>query len=453
MNIGVIGTGYVGLVQGVVLAEFGMNVVCMDVDSKKIEMLKKKEIPIYEPGLEEILKKNIEEERIQFTSNLKKAIESCEVIFIAVGTPAEKEGSADLSSVLGVAGDIGEYINSYKVIVMKSTVPIGTAGFVKEIIKEKIRSKGLHYKFDVVSNPEFLREGKAVQDCLTPDRVIIGTESEKARNIMKNVYDVLYINKTPFIFTDNITAELIKYASNAFLATKISFINEIALLADKCKANVQEISQAMGMDGRISPKFLHAGPGYGGSCFPKDTKALLKMAEKFDEKLFVVEAAVKANEKQKEKMIEKIRFSMMKDGNLKGKKIAILGLSFKPETDDMREAPSIDIIKGLISSGAKIQAYCPKGIKEAKWRLLKFEKEIIYTSNEYEAAKNTDALVIITEWNQFRGLDFERLLKVMKDNYFFDLRNIYSLRNDQIKKFKYSCLGTIILYVMRERVS
>lgn len=369
MNIGVVGTGYVGLVQGVILSEFGMNVTCMDVAEEKINMLKRGELPIYEPGLKELLDKNVQAKRLRFTTDIKETTERSDVIFIAVGTPPKDDGSADLQYVLQVAENIANNINGYKVIVNKSTVPVGTGKVVKKTIKDILDKRGVDYEFDVVSNPEFLREGKAVKDCLTPDRVVIGTESEKAREIMKSVYDVLYINQTPFVFTNIETAEMIKYASNAFLAVKISYINEIALLAEKVGADVQEIARAMGMDGRISPKFLHAGPGFGGSCFPKDTKAIVDIGRKYGEEMMVIEAAIKANEKQKQKMVEKIVDNMGDDGSLEGKTIGVLGLSFKPETDDMREAPSIDIIEGLVKAGAKIQAYCPQGMKEAKWRL------------------------------------------------------------------------------------
>lgn len=441
MNIGVVGTGYVGLVQGTILAEFGMNVVCMDVVEEKINMLKRGEIPIYEPGLKEILDKNVQANRLSFTTDIKKTTENSDVIFIAVGTPPKDDGSADLQYVLQVARDIAKNMNGYKVIVNKSTVPVGTGKLVKKTIAEILESRGVDYDFDVVSNPEFLREGKAVKDSLTPDRVVIGTESEKAREIMKNVYDVLYINQTPFVFTNIETAEMIKYASNAFLAVKISFINEMALLSEKVGADVQEIARAMGMDGRISPKFLHAGPGYGGSCFPKDTRAIVDIGRKYGEEMMVIEAAIKANEKQKNKMVEKIVNTMGSNGSLEGKTIGILGLSFKPETDDMREAPSIDIINGLVKAGAKIQAYCPQGMKEAKWRLEHLGNSIKYMNDEYETAKEADAIVIMTEWHQFRGMNLGKIKANMNDNYLFDLRNIYSKRDKMVNGFKYFGVG------------
>lgn len=437
MNIGVIGTGYVGLVHGVILAEFGMNVTCVDVITKKIEMLKRGELPIYEPGLKEILDKNVKDKRLTFTTDIKKTTDTCDVIFIAVGTPSNDDGGVDLQCVLQVAKEIGKNINNYKVIVNKSTVPVGTGKLVEKIIKESLKEREVDIKFDVVSNPEFLREGKAVRDCLTPDRVVIGTDSEKAREIMKSVYDVLYINQTPFLFTNIETSEMIKYASNAFLAVKISFINEMALLSEKVGANVQEIARGMGMDGRISPKFLHAGPGYGGSCFPKDTMAIVDTGRTHGEEMLVIKAAIKANQKQKLRMTEKIITSMGNIGSLQGKVIGILGLSFKPDTDDVRDAPSIDIIEGLVKVGAKIQAYCPQGMKEAKWRLEHLGSSVKYMNDEYEAAKEADGIVIVTEWHQFRGMDLERALKHMNDCYVFDLRNIFSKKKtlSQIKYF------------------
>lgn len=440
MNIGVVGTGYVGLVQGVIMAEFGMNVICMDVVSEKISKLQQGEIPIYEPGLQELMDKNVQAGRLHFSTDIKETTEKSDVIFIAVGTPPKEDGSADLQYVLQVAQNIARYMNGYKVVVDKSTVPVGTGKLVHKTIQNILNEREVDYTFDVVSNPEFLREGKAVRDCLTPDRVVIGTESEKAKNIMKKVYDVLFINQTPFLFTNIETAEMIKYASNAFLAVKISYINELALVAEKVGADIQEIASGMGMDGRISPKFLHAGPGYGGSCFPKDTKAIADIARKHGEELKVVEAAIAANEKQKSKMIDKVVNIMGHDGYLQGKTIAVLGLSFKPDTDDMRDAPSIDIVSGLVEKGASIKAYCPEGMKEAKWRLKAYNNCISYMNNEYEAVQDADAVIIMTEWHQFRGMDLEKVHTNMKDNYLFDLRNIFKKKED-IKLFKYYGVG------------
>lgn len=438
MRIGVVGTGYVGLVQGVIMAEFGLNVICMDVSEEKINSLKNGVVPIYEPGLKELLEKNMKAERIEFTTDIKYTTENSDVIFIAVGTPPALDGSADLRFVLEVATNIGKYMNGYKVVVDKSTVPVGTGKLVRETIQKELNNRNLDYEFDIVSNPEFLREGKAVGDCLRPDRVVIGTESERAKEIMKKVYDVLFINETPFVFTNIETAEIIKYASNAFLAVKISFINEISLLAEKVGANTQEIAKAMGKDGRISPKFLHCGPGYGGSCFPKDTKAIVDIAKKHGEDMYVIKAAIDANEKQKRKMVEKIIDKME---GVEGKHIAILGLSFKPDTDDMREAPSLDIIRGLVEAGAKIQAYCPEGMKEARWRLEDCENSITYCADEYSVVNEADAVVLMTEWNQFRGMNLDKVRARMKGDFYFDLRNVYT-RNTHIREeFKYFPIG------------
>ncbi len=438
MKIGVIGSGYVGLVAGACLADFGHEVTCMDSNAEKIEKLKKGEIPIYEPGLEDIVGRNHRSRRLLFTTDIESTVRGNDVIFIAVGTPPKEDGSADLAYVLAAASDIGNYIDSYKVIVTKSTVPVGTGRLVKETVAAKLAERGAKIEFDVVSNPEFLREGKSIHDFTHPDRIVIGCENAKSAEIMKKVYRVLYINNTPFIITNIETAEIIKYACNAFLAVKISFINEMALLAEKVGGNIQEISKAMGMDGRISPKFLHAGCGYGGSCFPKDTKAIESIAKKNGLDFLVVEAAIKANEIQKAKMVEKIQTAM---GDLHGKTIAVLGLSFKPDTDDMREAPSLYIIPELIKSGAKIKAFCPQGMKESAWRLAAFKEALTYCDDSYDAAKESDALVILTEWNQFRGLDLEKMLGSMKDNYFFDFRNIYVSESSARHLFKYFPVG------------
>ncbi|MHA4989952.1 UDP-glucose dehydrogenase family protein [Cetobacterium somerae] len=440
MKITVIGTGYVGLVQGVILSEFGHKVICLDIDEKKIENLKNGILPIYEPGLKEILDRNVLEGRLKFSTNKEDALGDAEVIFIAVGTPPGDDGSADLTYVLQCAKDIGENISKYAIIVNKSTVPVGTGDLVEETIKNELVKRKINIEFDVVSNPEFLREGKAVNDCLRPDRVVIGTESKKALGIMKKIYDVLYINKTPFVFTNRRTSEMIKYASNAFLAVKISFINEMALLAEKVGANTQEIAQAMGMDGRISPKFLHCGPGYGGSCFPKDTRAMVEIGKDYNEEMSVVAAAISANEKQKKKMIDKIVREM--DG-VKDKTICILGLSFKPDTDDVRDAPSLDIIKGLIENGANIKAYCPKGIEETKWRLEEYKDKIQYCKDEEEASERVEAVVLVTEWNQFRGINLEELKERMKGEFYFDLRNVHT-KNCKVRSlFKYYPVGQI----------
>lgn len=440
-NIGVVGTGYVGLVQGVIMAEFGMNVICMDVIAEKIAKLNDGILPIYEPGLKELLDKNVARGRLHFSTDIKDTVEKSEVIFIAVGTPPQDDGSADLHYVMSVAENIGKYMNDYKVVVDKSTVPVGTGKIVREVIQAELVKRSLDITFDIVSNPEFLREGKAVHDCLTPDRVVIGAESEQAIEIMKKVYDVLYINQTPFLITNLETAEMIKYASNAFLAVKISFINEMALLADKVGANIQEIARGMGMDGRISPKFLHAGPGYGGSCFPKDTKAIVDIAKKYDEQMLVIKAAIDANEKQKRKMGERIIEKILMKRDVKDAVIAVWGLSFKPETDDMRDAPALDIIPMLVEAGAKVHAYCPEGIREAQWRLKDYENSITYFNDEYSVAEGADALVLMTEWHQFRGADMAKVKALMSGDFFFDLRNVFSKNPEVQEMFDYKGVG------------
>jgi len=438
MKISIIGTGYVGLVTGVCLADFGNDIICVDNDKEKIDILNRGQLPIYEPGLKEIIERNRNYKRIEFTTDIKYAVSQSEEIFITVGTPEKEDGDADLKYAFEVAKDIASYMNEYKIIIDKSTVPIGTGKKVKEIIQNILKDRKINHKFDVVSNPEFLREGKALYDFMHPDRIVIGSESKKAIEIMKEVYRVLKLNDIPFITTNLETAEMIKYASNAFLAMKINYVNEIANLCEKIGADIQEITSAMGRDGRISPKFLHCGPGYGGSCFPKDTKALAKIGRKNNSPITLIESTIKANQNQKLKMVEKIEKTMK---NVKDKTIAVLGLAFKPETDDVREAPSIVIIEELYQRGAKIKIFDPQAIEEARGK-LKDLKGIIFCKDEYEAIEEADALVIVTEWNQFRRLDFARIKNLMKDNYIFDLRNIYS--KDIIEKedgFKYFSVG------------
>lgn len=437
-KIAVVGTGYVGLVTGTCLSDFGLSVICVDNDKKKIEDLHRGIIPIYEPGLDPVVERNVYYKRLSFTTDIKKAVEECQVIFIAVGTPPADDGSADLQYVEAVARDIAKYMNGYKVIVDKSTVPIGTGQKVKGWVIEELQKRGVAYDFDVVSNPEFLREGSAVYDFSHPDRVVIGAESERALEIMKQVYSVLYLNETPFIETNIETAEMIKYASNAFLAMKITFINEVANLCEKMGANVQDVAKAMGRDGRISPKFLHPGPGYGGSCFPKDTLALAEIGKQYGSPITLIEQTVEANEYQKKLMAQKIENEL---GTLEGKLLAILGLAFKPNTDDMREAPSITILNELAQKGAKFKVYDPIAYKEAKWRLENIQDRIIYCDNEYEAMEDSDGLVIITEWNQFRNLDLNRVKSLLKEPYFFDLRNIYKRDFMEAKGFKYTAVG------------
>jgi UDPglucose 6-dehydrogenase len=439
-NISVIGTGYVGLVSGACLSEFGQNVVCMDIDKDKIDKLKKGIIPIYEPGLEDIVKKNYSEGRLKFTTDFSEAVGSSDVIFIAVGTPPREDGSADLQYVLSVAEQIAQNMNDYKVIVNKSTVPVGTAKLVKKTVKDILKKRGLDIDFDVVSNPEFLREGSAVKNFIHPDRIIIGSESKKALDIMKSVYRVLYLNNSPFLFTLPETSELIKYASNAFLAVKISFINEISNLCEVIGADVTEVAKGMGLDGRIGKYFLHAGPGYGGSCFPKDTKALLKIAADANTEVSIVKAAVDANEKQKNRMTDKIKKAF--GGNIQGKKIAVLGIAFKPETDDVRESPAVAVINGLVAEGALVAAFDPAAMKNAEKYALN-GKGIGYSSNEYKACEDADAVVIVTEWNRFRNLDLKRIKESMKGNIFVDLRNIYSKEITKPFGFKYYSVGRI----------
>jgi len=437
-KICVIGSGYVGLVAGTCLADFGLNVIIMDNNNEKIDMLKDGIIPIYEPALDELVKRNMYYKRLTFTRDIKQAVQESEVIFIAVGTPPKEDGSADLQYVLNVAKSIGQNMNDYKVIVDKSTVPIGTGKKVKEVIMEELGKRNSKFDFDIVSNPEFLREGSAVHDFTHPDRVIIGSETEKANNIMKSVYRVLYLNETPFVETNIETAEMIKYACNAFLATKITFINEIANLCEKVGANAQDVAKAMGKDGRISPKFLHPGPGYGGSCFPKDTKALASIARECGEKMTVIETVIKANENQKLRMVNKIE-NVLKD--LQNKKIAILGITFKPKTDDMREAPSLVICNELVKKGARLQIFDPEGEKEGKWRFENIKNNINFCKNEYEAISNADALLILTEWHQFRNMDLSKIKSLMNGIHFFDFRNIYDKEEVEKQGMNYHGVG------------
>lgn len=431
MNISVIGTGYVGLITGVCFAEFGVNVTCVDNDDKKLKSLKKGIVPFYEPGLEELLQRNIRNGHIQFTTSMADAVDSSLVIFIAVGTPPRGDGSADMSHVEDVARTLASHMKSYKVIVTKSTVPVGTGEKLHQIILDNQKEP---VSFDIVSNPEFLREGAGIEDFMRPNRVVIGASSNQAIAIMKDLYRPLYLLETPFIITDVKTAELIKYSSNAFLATKISFINEIANLCDAVGADVQVVAKAMGLDRRIGPKFLHAGPGYGGSCFPKDTRAILQIAKSRKTQLGIIAAAVEANERQREGMVKKIKRSM---GALKGKKLSILGISFKPNTNDIREAPSLFLIEKLLKAGAKIRVFDPAAMNDAK----KIYPQITYCRDAYDAVKGTDGVIIVTEWNQFRNLDLTRVKKLAKGSFFFDLRNIYNAEKMRELGFQYFSVG------------
>ena len=431
MKICMIGSGYVGLVTGACLAEFGMEVICVDQDKAKIESVQKGASPFYEPGLDDLLEKNMREERLSFSTDTKKGVRSSTVIFVAVGTPAQSDGSPDLSQVEMVAKEIARSMDEYKIVVLKSTVPVGTGKWVKGLIGEALQDA---VPFDVVSNPEFLREGAAVQDFFRPDRVVIGAESERAIELMKEIYNALYLIETPFVITTIETAEMIKYASNAFLATKISFINEIANLCERVGADVHDVARAMGLDGRIGRKFLHPGPGFGGSCFPKDTKALVHLARRHNSEMEIVQSTIKVNERQRERMIEKIEEMV---GDLRGKSIGILGLAFKPNTDDMREASSIPIIQGLQTRGARIKAFDPEAMEEAK----KILKDVTYCQGPYDVAEGSHALVLLTEWNQFRLLDLGRIKRLLQEPVFIDLRNVYEPLHVRGLGFRYCGVG------------
>ncbi len=432
MDICVVGTGYVGLVTGTCFAELGVTVKCVDNDAAKIDMLNKGGVPIYEPGLKELINRNTEEGRLSFTTDIAEAIGESLVVFIAVGTPQGDDGAADLKYVYQVAETIGRDMTAYKVIVTKSTVPVGTGERIREIV-EKTQTQPI--EFDVVSNPEFLREGSAIEDFMRPDRVVVGTESEKASGIMRELYTPLYLNEAPIILTEVPTAEMIKYASNAFLATKISFINEMANLCEKVGANVQMVAKGMGMDKRIGPKFLHAGPGYGGSCFPKDTHALAKIAEDSKYDFQIVKAVIEVNRRQREIMTEKIVRAL--GGDVQGKTIACLGLTFKPNTDDIREAPAEVILSSLVDRGARIKAFDPAGMEAMKEVL----KGIDYSDDAYAAAQGADGLILMTEWNQFRNLNLTRLKELMSSPVMIDLRNVYKSAKMEEAGFTYYGVG------------
>lgn len=433
-KIAMVGVGYVGLVSGASLSDFGNEVICVDIDEEKISGLKKNILPIYEPGLFEIVKNNVEKGRLVFTTDLPEAIKNSEVIFIAVPTPSSSDGAVDLSYVFDVVDSIAKNINGFKVIVTKSTVEAGTG----DKIKERMLSNGVEEDlFEVVSNPEFLREGSAVSDFMHPDRVVIGASSQRALEIMKDIYRPLYLIETPIVATDIRTAEMIKYASNAFLATKISYINEIANICELVGADVQVVAKAMGLDGRISPKFLHAGPGFGGSCFPKDTLALTKIAEKAGTRAIIVESVIEVNKRQKMKVVKKLLKFIP---NLKGKEIGILGLAFKPNTDDVRESPAIDVIREIISRGGFIKAYDPEAIEEMR----KHFPEITYVASSIDALKGADAMIILTEWNEFRNMNLNQIKSIMKEPIIIDARNIYEPKQVINAGFKYDCIGRSI---------
>jgi UDPglucose 6-dehydrogenase len=432
MHIGIIGTGYVGLVTGACFAEFGVYVTCIDKDAKKIRALRQGKVPFYEPGLGDLVNRNVRNGRLRFSTKINDAVDSSLVIFIAVGTPPRGDGSADMRYVEEVASEIADNIKGYKVIVTKSTVPVGTGARLRKIISKKLKEQ---IDFDIVSNPEFLREGAAIEDFMRPNRVVIGAGSQQAVAIIKDLYRPLYLIETPFVITNVETAELIKYASNSFLAVKISFINELSVLCERVGADVQTVAKGMGLDQRIGPKFLHCGPGYGGSCFPKDTRALLTIAENNGVPLGIVRSAVEANEVQKSRMVELMKEAM---GDIKGKTFAVLGLSFKPNTNDLREAPALYIIEKLLAGKAKVRAFDPIAIEDAK-KLL--GGSVTFAKGPYDCVARADAVVIVTEWNEFRNLELARMRKLMKTPYFFDLRNIYEPEKMKRLGFKYFSVG------------
>ncbi|MEE3105763.1 MAG: UDP-glucose/GDP-mannose dehydrogenase family protein [Pseudomonadota bacterium] len=432
MRIAMIGTGYVGLVSGACFSEFGVDVVCVDKDADKIDRLQRGEIPIYEPGLDTLVEKNVRAGRLSFTQDLANAVDGADAVFIAVGTPSRRgDGHADLSYVYAAAEEIAAALTGYAVIVTKSTVPVGTGREVLEII-QKCRP---HAAFDICSNPEFLREGSAIGDFMRPDRVVIGTDSERARAVMRELYRPLFLIETPIVFTSLETSELIKYAGNTFLATKITFINEIADLCEKVGADVHDVAKGIGLDGRIGNKFLHPGPGYGGSCFPKDTLALVKTAQDMDAPLRIVETVVDVNDKRKARMADKIIAAC--DGSVAGLTLAILGVTFKPNTDDMRDSPSLAIIPALQAAGAQIRAYDPEGMDEARALL----DDVGWCDDAYQAMDGADAVALLTEWNQFRALDLKRIKELLKTPRMIDLRNVYNPAEMAAAGFDYSCVG------------
>ncbi len=439
MNITVVGTGYVGLVAGAGLADFGMHVVCVDKVEEKIEALKRGEIPFYEPGLKELVERNVNQGRLSFSTDLKGAVKNSLVVFIAVGTPSDGRGGVDLSAVEAVCLQLAQAVEDYTVIVTKSTVPVGTNRWIKETVQKNL---SVPVEIDVVSNPEFLREGSAVEDFMRPNRVVIGSDSPKALAIVKDIYRPLYLIETPFVVTNLETAEMIKYASNAFLATKISFINEVANLCDRIGADVHMVAKSMGLDQRIGPKFLHPGPGFGGSCFPKDTEAMAHMGKDHGSPLTIVEAVIEVNARQKRLMVEKVLKAL--DSQPQGKTVAILGLSFKPNTSDIREAPSIVLVQELDKRGATIRAYDPAAIKEFSSSVEC--TNIIYTDGAYDAIAGADCLVVVTEWNEFRNLDMEKVKRLMNQPVVVDLRNLYDPEKMKAMGFNYLCVGRQVVY-------
>jgi len=432
----VVGTGYVGLVTGACFSEMGIPVVCIDIDKEKIENLKKGIIPIYEPGLEFIVEKNMKAGRLQFSTSLQDNLDGAKIIFSAVGTPPDEDGSADLQYVLEVARTVGQHMKSYKLIVTKSTVPVGTAALVRQTVQKELDKRGLKIEFDVASNPEFLKEGDAVSDFMRPDRVVVGVESKKAEEIMAALYRPFLINNFRVIFMDIASAEMTKYAANAMLATRISFMNDIANLCEKVNANINMVRKGIGTDTRIGNKFLYAGVGYGGSCFPKDVKALIKIGEKNGHELRILKAVEEVNERQKSVLFDKL--NAYYKGDLKGKRIALWGLAFKPETDDMREAPALVLIKKLLDADCIVKVYDPVAMKEAKRRL---KDKIIYANDIYDAVDDADALFLVTEWKEFRMPTWSIVHKVMKKPLIFDGRNIYDGNELKKNKFEYYGIG------------
>jgi UDPglucose 6-dehydrogenase len=436
MKVAIVGSGYVGLVTGTCFAEVGIDVVCVDIDSKKIENLKNGIIPIYEPGLEEMVHRNMKKGRLQFTTSIAEALVDCEVLFSAVGTPPDEDGSADLQYVLSVARDCGKNMNDYLLIVTKSTVPVGTALKVKKAVQEELDKRGVSIEFDVASNPEFLKEGAAVEDFLKPDRIVIGLESPRAEELMKSLYKPFTLNGHPVIFMDIISAEMTKYAANSMLATKISFMNDIANLCEIVGADINMVRKGIGSDSRIGNKFIYPGIGYGGSCFPKDVKALIQTASGYNYNLRVLQAVEDVNDDQKAVMFHKVMKHY--NGDIKGKTIGMWGLSFKPQTDDMREAPALVLIKKFLDAGAKVQAYDPVAMHEAK-RII--GDKIDYSQDQYEALIDADCLVLVTEWPEFKFPNFNIIRKLLKEPVVFDGRNIYEPEEMKRKGFAYYCIG------------
>ena len=435
MNIAIVGTGYVGLVSGTCFAEMGVHVTCVDVDAQKIEKLKNGIMPIYEPGLEELVKRNVGFERLRFTTDLTEVLDDVEVVFSAVGTPPDEDGSADLKNVLAVARQFGQHINKYTILVTKSTVPVGTAQKVKAAIQEELDKRGVDIPFDVASNPEFLKEGAAIKDFMSPDRVVVGTESEKAKEVMTRLYKPFLINNFRVIFMDIPSAEMTKYAANAMLATRISFMNDIANLCERVGANVDSVRKGIGTDSRIGSKFLYAGCGYGGSCFPKDVKALVHTGMDNDYHMEVIEAVERVNEKQKSIVYDKI---IKMAGSVKGKTVAIIGLSFKPETDDMRESPALVVIDKLLKDGATVRVFDPIAMAECKRRI---GDTVTYCKNMYDAADGADVFALMTEWRQFRMPSWNVIQKVMTGNVIIDGRNIYDRQELEEQGFVYTRIG------------